>query len=222
MCNPNCVYQWLVPDHKLFYIVKNMARCVNAKDEPDMESIAICYLHYQFHICKGEQGCYLTNDGTCSYTDKTFDGHVSTDLAGDFSTNALRLTLSDNAAQNNNYHVKERMNLETFIENVYKGMDIDKTTSPLEDDRMRVLLQRIHAVMSYNTVINTTGHSTPCPVWVDSTIQVLRGLKGQSIIPNMISKPEVKAIVIQTLQAVDPPKRMWWAKKPYINRQWTL
>lgn len=225
MCSSNCVYGWLDPNDKLFYIVKNMARCVNVKEKNDVESIAVCYLHYQFHICKGEQGCNLTKDGTCSYTGKTFDGHVRTDLYGDFSSNALELSVSGSAAENYTCHVKDIMELDIFIDNVHKGfnyMDTEDVATALEDDRMRTLLPRIHAVMSYNKVITKTVQSTPCQVWVDSTIQVLRGLKGKSLIPNMISKPEVKAIVIQTLQALDLPKRMWWTKRSSITRQWIL
>ena len=224
MCTTDCVYAWLNPKDKLFHIVKNMTRCVDDNENSDMECIAVCYMHYQFHVCKGDQACYLTKDGTCSYTGKTFDGHVRTDLAGDFSSNALELAVTDSAAGTPTSHVKDTMTVDNFIAVVLNGfnyIDTGETTTTLEDDRMRTLLERIHAVMSYNRVLKKTTNSTACHVWVDSTIQVLRGLKGKSLIPNMTSKPEVKAIVIQTLQALEPPKCMWWAKKSSITSQWS-
>lgn len=211
--------------------MKNMTLCVKAKDEFDR--VAICPVHYQVHICTGGESCILTEDGTCYYTGNTFDNLVRTDGVGvdglhDFCSNALALSNSGRCANSKPGPVTDIMHQDSFIASVHEGLVYvgRDSTSHLEEESlsyyMRELLAKIHCVMSYNCTLPKTANVTPCNVWVESTIQVLRKLKGKDLIPNMTSKPEVKAIVLETLLSLKPPKKTWWANKSCITKQWCL
>jgi hypothetical protein len=212
--------------------MKNMARCVNAQDEFDLNTVATCPLHYTVHICRGGESCDLTEDGTCCYTNKSFDGIAMTraftvEGLSDSSSNAVALTNSGRGVKRKASPVTDIMDLDTFTTNVHQGlMYVKEAVGPrsLEEepltDYTRSLFAKIHAVMTYNNMIQKTGNVTACNSWVESTIQVLRGAQGKSLIPNMTSTPAVKAIVIETMNTMMPSKQMWWAKRPCITRQW--
>ena len=229
MCSRICKYESLWRNTKLFYIMKNMTRCVNAKD--DLASAFVCPVHYQVHICTGGESCILTHDGTCCYTGNSFDGLARIDAVGvdglhDLCSNALALSTYGRSAKSEPGPVTDIMDQESFIANVHHGlMYVGKdSSSHLEEESlscyMRELLAKIHSVMSYNCTIAKTGNVTPCKVWVESTIQVLRKLQKKDLIPNMTSKPEVKAIVLHTLPSLKPHRQDWWTKKSCITKQW--
>ena len=201
-----------------------MANVVNAKDELDL--IVTCPVHYQVHICRGGRSCILTEDGTCCVTGKTYDDLVRTDAIGvdglpDFCSNGLGLHRSE--ASSKPEQATQVMDQESFIASVHEGVtSVDRRS--LEDHPlsgyMRELLAKIYSIMHYNYTIQKTANVTPCNVWVESTIQVLRKLQGKDLIPDMTSKPEVKAIVLETLQSLEPAKKIWWAKKACITERW--
>lgn len=209
--------------------MKNLTRCQHAQEEFD--AVVSCPVHYQVHLCTGSDRCILTEDGTCCYTGRSFNGVEKTDVfsmdgSSDFSSNTIALTLSHGGTTCKPGPVTDSMDLDSFIASVHQGLAYveGEKDMTLEDesltDSMMLLLTRIHAIMSYNIKIIRKANVTRCNVWVESTIQVLRRLQGKSLIPNMPSKSEVKAIVHEALLSLEPPKKVWWATKSCITKQW--
>lgn len=219
--------------------MRNLVGCVNAQEEFSLNTVAACQLCYQVHICKGGESCDLTDDGTCCYTNKSFDGLARTHaltMEGlpDSASNAITLTNSRKSVRKRKrVSATDSMDLEAFTDRVYEGFMYaveggDKATPSTSLDEgplvthIRTLCGKVHAVMAYNSTIKKTTHVTSYSAWVDSTIQVLRVAHGKSLIPNMASTPSVKAIVVEIMSAVESHKKMWWAKRPFITRQWKL
>lgn len=215
--------------------MENVSRSLTAQTFPkekrcQFESLTTCPLHYQVHICRAGESCILTEDGTCHYTGRNVDGLARTHLPAvdghsDFSSNALAQTRSE-CTTNKPGKAADIMDLDTFINNVQHGLlygeqENDPSSERLSlSRRMKLLLEKIHAIMSYNNSIKKTGNVTSCEVWIVSTVQVLRGLQGKSIIPDMPSKSEVKAIVLQILLSLELQNEPWWARRSCIAKQW--
>jgi hypothetical protein len=228
----------LEPDTKLFRTMRNLVGCVNAQEEFSLNTVAACQVCYHVHICKGGESCDLTDDGTCCYTNKSFDGLARTHaltMEGlpDSASNAITLTNSRKSVRKRKrVSAIDGMDLEAFTSGVHKGFmyveGVDKATPPIPLEEgplaahIRTLCGKVHEVMAYNSRIKKTRHITGYSAWVDSTIQVLRVAHGKSLIPNMASTPSVKAIVVEIMSAVESHKKMWWAKRPCITRQWKL
>lgn len=236
-----------MPKTNLFCILRNMARCVNSQNEFEMDAVAICPVHYFVHICKGGETCYLTNEGTCIYTNKSFDGLARTQSltvegSPDAFSNADALTNYNqsvkrkaqemdgpDAKRRKNSLATDSMDLETFINNVHRGlMHVEKDEKEISTEEepqtyhINSVLANIHTIMGYNKKMKNSSNVMPCKLWVQSTIQALRAVQGKSLIPNMTSIPSVKAIVLDTIRSMEAPKQLWYTKKACITRQWQL
>jgi len=227
MCSKTCQYEHPKSYTKLFSVMKTMTRCVNGQDEFDFDTVTICPVHYQVHICRGGDTCSMAEEGTCCYTNRSFDGRATTraltmEGTQDYSSNAN--ALSHGGKTRKSTPVANTMDLDSFIEKVHHGLsyvseeeDATSEEEPLTP-YLATLCAKIHGVMTYNNTI--TKSATACSTWVQSTIQVLRAAQGKRLVPNMTSAPTVKAIVVETVNTMVPPKQLWWAKRPYITRQW--
>jgi len=242
MCNNKCKYDWLNQKTSVFQVMKNMTRCVDAEEDFDTGLVTICPLHHQIHMCRGGQTCNILEDGTCSYTNKSFEGLATTQaLTGeglsDLSANALgnfhqgikrkaEPVGKDEYTKANAQHTKY-MDLDVFISSVHRGLAYDKDNELTSVDEplsyyMKTLLEQIYAIMSYNDKIVTVDPITPCQAWVESTVQVLRAVQGKDLIPKITSIPTIKAIVLHALSSMETSEQMWWAKRPCIRRQWKM
>jgi hypothetical protein len=231
--------------------MRNMTRCVNSQDEFGLDIVAMCSVHGNVHMCRGGESCNLTEEGTCRYTNKSFDGLARTqcftfDGLSDFSSNTVALdTHRRGVKRKSSFSVDQKvakgkittdfMDLETFIANVHEGLVYVKKDTVTEEpvmeepvtekpltEYMRALLTKIHHIMTYNSTIKRTAQVTSCDGWVNSTIQVLRSVQGKHLLPNITSTPTAKAIVVEALHTMKVPKQLWWEKKPCITRQWQL